>query len=455
MCGRGRAAFLWGVIGVAGALAAACGPCAAATANGDPGVTRGPPIRQDFLSGGASVVGTQAGRLCMAGATVDIERSVYRDGVTGAPVPFAAVTRSRGTSGQLIAAHPDGAPALRMQFKYPLAPGAPVTLRLDGEDIDLTGAVEPAGDSVLIRDPALLARARDWMGAGGSLGFGATSRDTGRRVEDRLPGPDFAAFDACLATPDAALPAGAPSRAVTLRFEASPTPETAATAAEARVCEAGDPARVLHRGRLRAVTGFFSPTPEVFVAFDAAGEAREIHIPGVFDARRRDDGGFDARLSISSDSNDPGEPARVKGCLGAAPVALCGSAAGGAGFIGDCPGGRLAPPPVALTGWPWDEAASPFTVALAGDDAAPPGGPDPRGRGAGGGGDPGGGRGGGGGGGWGGGGGGGGGPPGDPWGRPDPGPPPPAVIALPPAFWLLAAGLAALATLAARRRRRA
>lgn len=447
---RGEAVFAFRVCAAAAALAASCGAATAATAHGDLGATRGPPIRQDFLDDGASVLTTPSGRLCMAGATVDIARSSYRDAATGALIPFAAVTRSRGTSGQLLAAHPDGAPALRMQFKYPLAPDAPVTLRLDGDAIDLSALVEPSGDSLVIRDPDLLGRARDWMQAGGAIGFAAASRDTGRRVEDRLPAPDFAAFDACLARPAAALPAEPPSRAVALRFEAAPTPDSIATPDEALVCEGGDPARVLHRGRLIWTTGFFSHTAQLFVAFDAGGAAREIHIPGVFDARRRADGGFDARLSISSDSNDPGRPSLVKGCLGAAQVTLCGSADAGAGVIGVCPGDRLAPPAIALTGWPWDDAARPAGVGNLVDGAtpAPPAAPPAGGAavaavlggGAGGGG-------------WGGGGGGGGGLPGGPPDRPDPGPPPPAVVALPPAAGLLAAGLAALAALGLRRRR--
>ncbi|SDZ82604.1 hypothetical protein [Rubrimonas cliftonensis] len=281
------------------------------------------PLAQRFLGGDASIVVSGAGVACVAGAVIDIEASRYRE-ADGTFAAFDAVARSRAASLQFIAPVGGGSEVARIQLKFAVGQG-PVLLQVgDGFVRDIRPWLEASGDSFRIDAPAVLAALRNAAEGGPAATVTTVSRDTGRTVVDTLPTMSFAAYEAC-SVGAADMPAGAvgsPSALAQVVFEAEPTDASRATPAESRVCGVTEPDVRLHRGVLRAISGFTAPTDRIFVEFDARGEVRRLHIPGLLDANR-DGHDYAARLSVSASSNDPMAANSVTGCLGLAPVPLC------------------------------------------------------------------------------------------------------------------------------------
>ena len=322
----------------------------------------GPAFAQVAAGPGVWRVATPEGRGCVAGRALDVAGAEYLD-AEGRPVAFEQVRRSRGASVQWIAA-PDEAPRLRVQLKYPVDAARGLVLEVGGRALDLAGALERSGDSLVIRDAEVLAALAE--GGGWLTGW---SEDTGRRIADVLPswGPSWEpeGLADCLAGLEAAagpLPGTAPG----LRVAAAPSAETRVGPAEAERCGATVTGVPLHRGRLVATTGFFAPTEAALVGFDRAGAPVQVHLPGVFEALRQSDGSWRARLSVSADANEPLRANAVKGCLGDAWVAVCAAPsragewawgdcgeAGLAGLVTPDAGGRAAGAggPAAV-GWP-------------------------------------------------------------------------------------------------------
>ena len=294
----------------------------------------GEPLRQTFIDDDASHVRTETGFACVTSRPIDIVASTYLDPETQGIVPFAEVIRSHAASAQFVATLPDNAESFRVQLKYSPRPGEPITLDIGGLAIDARAMLEPSGDSIRITAPVLLRAIRHRLENGQAILLTATSRDTGRTVTDRIEAMRFAAYDACRAgTPPA--PAEPPSNRIAFDFEATQDPARRATDIEANTCRIEDPDTELYRGRLLWTTGFFAQTQDIFVTFGDDGEVAEVYVPGIVEGRRRPDGVMATHLSIAANGNDPTRLARVSGCLGSAPVALCAQPDGG---YGECIG---------------------------------------------------------------------------------------------------------------------
>ncbi|TVQ58507.1 MAG: hypothetical protein EA355_01825 [Rhodobacteraceae bacterium] len=263
---------------------------------------------------------TDAG--CVGGVRLPIERAVYLNASSGEAVPFETVRRSFAASAQIIAPHAEDGMRFRLQAKYPLDATKPITLTAAGETFDLSAAREPAGDSVLTGSPEVLAALKRAAADGDDATFVAHSADTGRSVRDTVPPLPFDDVATCGArgAPDAALD---PVTLISIRYIAAPTPETAATLEEMRVCGATEADGPVHRGTLRQVTGFASQTRDVYARFDNDGAAVQLYVPGVFEALRQPDGRWRADVSRAAAGNDPFARADVSGCLGASAVTLC------------------------------------------------------------------------------------------------------------------------------------
>lgn len=336
-------------------------------------------MTQTFLSDTISRLDTPSGAACVASAPIDLEAARYV-GPEGAETLFETVRRSRAASVQLLHPLDDGAPRLRVQLKYPVDKGRPVRLEIGDADLDAARFLEPAGDSLRIAEPGTLARLRAALAPDGpGAGLVAVSADTGRRIEDRLPALDLAGLADCLK--DGAGPRRTPRRALSVAFEAAPTPKTQQSPAEARSCAMDDPGGSVHRGRLLGVTGFLAQTRTVHVVFGPDGAPARLYVPGVFDATRavqragdplRLETPFVADVSVAADRNDPLAPARAKGCLGSSATALCLRPAGeGTYALGPCvtaqpvakrPGPFALPEPAYLNGAAFADGLVPAPV---------------------------------------------------------------------------------------------
>ena len=280
---------------------------------------RGEPMEQRFLGESLSVVTTPRGPSCVASVRLDIAASGYWD--DGQAIPFERIHRSPATSIQAIAG-PGGATAFRVQLKFSPRAGAPLTLGLGGEAIDLRPFLEPDTDSVLLEGEAARALEAAFR-AGVAPTIEAISRDTGHFVRDALPAPDLDGLAACAADLDPAARPGPLADRISLRFEASPDPASLATPERLRACGVGPADRPLHVGRLTSTSGVFAQVSEVFVAFDEAGRVQRALVPGIVDADLSDPAAGTLRVSQAADANVPDAANAVTGCIGARQVQAC------------------------------------------------------------------------------------------------------------------------------------
>jgi hypothetical protein len=344
----------------------------------DPGTRRGGPVSQTFLEDqgeNISLVRTQHGISCVASQVLSIADATY-SAPDGTPFPFDDVTRSPASSIQAIA-RPDEQATFRIQLKYSPDPSRPVEMRIEGQTLDLMDALEPSGDSLLLTGETAQLLG-DELRRGASPTLRATSDVTGREITDRIMAPDMAGLTSCLVTlkdlpavddrptaevsnydvADADIPGSgmelrhADDRgtdtllgivpesvdavaaeeteasqpivpdAVTglrLEFTARPDPELRVDPSALKHCRMRDIPDNVFLGRLTAVTGFFSQTQDVYVAFDERGDLQRAYIPGIFDSDLTT-GSNRARISLAADSNLPDQPNTVRGCLGDAPL---------------------------------------------------------------------------------------------------------------------------------------
>ena len=299
-------------------------------------------------------------------------------GPVGADVSFTDVTRSPATSIQAIA-RPDAPVTFRIQLKYSPDRSRPVELQIGDRVFDLASALEASSDSVLVDGEVAGVLAKALRRDAGPI-LRATSEDTGRVVEDRIAAPDMVALDACLDTvktrqmqdrsdesaasviapgldepdtnsdpnvllvndlvreatnavtatseiaPQERAEAGQsgittpePVREMRVDFVARPDPATRISPNELQNCRMRDIPEEVFLGRLTGVSGFFSQTRDVYVAFDDDGQVHRAYIPGIFDADLTSGRGR-ARASLAADYNLPDRPNTVKGCLGDAPI---------------------------------------------------------------------------------------------------------------------------------------
>jgi len=348
-----------------------------------PETRRGGPIAQTFLGGGAenvSVVQTRSAMSCVASRALPIAEASYA-APDGTPVAFDEVTRSPAASIQAIA-RPGAPETLRVQLKYAPDPARAIEVRLDGRMVDLSDALEPSGDSLLLSgERARVLTEAFRRGSGATLH--ATSAATGRAVVDRVTAPDMAGLDACVAMldevpdrPDVPIadlsdfdiavadvagafmrgpgaaapatdspaadpsasaaggPAGAtaedetgsprpvlaePGAAFRLEFTARPDPELRVDARTLSHCRMRNIPDEVFVGQLASVTGFFTQTRDVYVAFDDTGALERAYIPGIFDSDLTV-GATEAHVSIAADSNLPDQANTVAGCLGDVPL---------------------------------------------------------------------------------------------------------------------------------------
>ncbi|MGI3213153.1 hypothetical protein ACROSR_18875 [Roseovarius tibetensis] len=344
----------------------------------DPGTRRGGPVSQTFLENqgeNVSLVRTQHGISCVASRVLPIADASY-SAPDGTPVSFEDVTRSPASSVQAIA-HPDEPVTFRVQLKYSPDPSRPIEMRIDGQTLDLVDALEPSSDSLLLTGDTAQLLANE-MRRGTALTLRATSDATGRQITDRLMAPDMAGLDSCLVTledlpsvddrptaevsnydvADADIPGLAmefrdgdervavtsdedvlenvgtmpaeeaaaaqpvvpvPVTGLRLEFTARPDPELRIDPSALKHCRMRDIPDDVFLGQLRSVTGFFSQTQDVYVAFDDRGELQRAYIPGIFDSDLTA-GTNRSRISLAADSNLPDQPNTVRGCLGDAPL---------------------------------------------------------------------------------------------------------------------------------------
>ena len=344
----------------------------------DPDSRRGGPIAQTFLKSqgeNVSLVRTQNRTSCVASRALPIAEASY-SASDGTPVSFDDVIRSPASSIQAIA-HPGEPIAFRIQLKYSPDPSRPVEMQIDGQTIDLITDLEPSGDSLLLTGDTAQSLA-DALRRGTMPTLHATSDVTERQVVDRIMAPDMAGLESCLATlkdlpvvddlPKAEIPdydvadadihgsdmewrdaddrvvensnVSAPENVDTvamdgiepnrpivpvpvtglrLEFTARPDPEMRVDPSALKHCRMRDIPDEVFLGRLKAVTGFFSQTQDVYVAFDERGELQRAYIPGIFDSDLTT-GSNRARISLAADSNLPDRPNTVRGCLGDAPL---------------------------------------------------------------------------------------------------------------------------------------
>ncbi|MEI4233996.1 hypothetical protein [Roseovarius sp. D22-M7] len=344
----------------------------------DPSTRRGGPVSQTFLESqgeNVSLVRTQHGISCVASRVLPIADASY-SAPNGTPVSFEDVTRSPASSVQAIA-RPDEPVTFRVQLKYSPDPSRPIEMRIDGQTLDLVDALEPSNDSLLLTgDTAQLLA--DVLRRGTAPTLRATSDVTGRRIIDQIMAPDMAGLDSCLVTledppavddlptaevsnydvADADIPGSAmelrhaddrvadtpnedvpenlgtlpaeetgasqpvvpvPVTGLRLEFSARPDPELRVDPSALKHCRMRDIPDNVFLGQLSAVTGFFSQTQDVYVAFDDRGELQRAYIPGIFDSDLTM-GSNRAHISLAADSNLPDQPNTVRGCLGDAPL---------------------------------------------------------------------------------------------------------------------------------------
>lgn len=308
----------------------------------------GPALSQTFLSAETSYIRTPDGDACLASAVIPIADSRYVE-PDGRAAAFETVTRSRAASVQYVVPLGEGAalPFFRVQFKYPLRPDRPMTLDAEGWRVDLAPGLEPSGDSVRIDAPEDVARIRAALAKGAGVSLTATSSDTDRRIEDRLPGMAFRTVDLCAARAAMLAPQMAePNASPGLTAVVDPLGVTRVDPATARACQMGETEGPIHRGLIRETRGFFAQTRSVYAVFGDDGEIAHLYVPGIFEARHDGAGLYAADISIAANGNAPVPPNRVSGCLGSAPTTLCGyPARDGAHMLGPCLGALLDPDP--------------------------------------------------------------------------------------------------------------
>ena len=325
--------------------------------------SRGAPVAQTFLADhgeNVSMVATRDGVSCIASRPLPIRESEYRES-DGTEVPFNKVTRSPASSIQAIA-RPGEEVTFRLQLKYSPDTDEPIRLSTEVEEFDLSDTLEPSRDSLWLTggNAAALALA---LAASTSPRLQAISAETGRQVTDRIDAPSMAGLQACLETLasleegrsqddadeaavvfgggaepiDTAQDAGGaaelalvddaanvpalpvPAAGVRLELVAHRDPDARLTEEQLEGCRMRDIPDELYRGRLTKLTGFFSQTDDVYIAFDGAGRLQRAYIPGIFDSVLAD-GSNDARVSLAADSNVPDRPNTVRGCLGEARI---------------------------------------------------------------------------------------------------------------------------------------
>jgi len=374
---------------------------AATVTSHDTTTRRGGPIAQNFLDThgeNVSFLATSNGISCVASQPLPIADALYVSS-DGTVVPFAEVTRSPASSIQAIA-QPDRPVAFRIQMKYAPDPAKPIVMELDGQSLDLADALESSRDSLWLTGGTarMLAEA---LRRGETPALRATSDGTGRQVADQITAPDMAGLDACLVTledllevedmPDTDMSAldisendmptvdvpdmdarageanagdalravmrdtdstitavdGQPFRpalpvavaGLRLEFVARPDPEARVAASALESCRMRDIPENLFLGRLTAVTGFFSQTQDVYVAFNDAGQVQRAYIPGIFDSDLTK-GTNSARVSLAADANLPDQPNTVRGCLGdallEAPVCVSSNQDGDGYTVSEC-----------------------------------------------------------------------------------------------------------------------
>ena len=331
----------------------------------DPAVRHGGPITQNFLDthgDNVSMLATRNGVSCVASQTLPIAEAQYL-APDSTVVSFADVTRSPASSIQAIA-RPDTSLAFRIQLKYSPDPTSPISMEIDGQTLDVATFLEASSDSLwLTGDIArILAEA---LRRGDTPVLRATSDGTTRQVSDQITTPDMDGLEACLVTleellraeslpkvktsnldmPDMGRPNGlvsdaqpstvsevsgtlavieeqpsqpalpVPVAGLRLEFVARPDPETRIEPNALKTCRMRDIPESVFLGRLITVTGFFSHTQDIYVAFDDDGKLQRAYIPGIFDSDLTM-GANHARISLAADSNLPDQPNTVRGCLG-------------------------------------------------------------------------------------------------------------------------------------------
>lgn len=325
-----------------------------------------------------SFVATRSGVSCVASQPIAIAESVYTS-PTGALVPFADVTRSPASSIQAVAQpdgavafrvqlkySPDPRKPMTLVINdQPL--DVADSLEVSTDSLLLTGSRAAALEDAFGLGQTVSLTATSNVAADG----------TGRQVTDTIIAPDMAGLSACLVTlaellsaaelpdfamadldvPEVEIPdnslrdvsfmesiisgfdpdgsitpdnggimaqvEGVPSEPALpipvtgLRVEltARPDPESRIDPSMLASCRMRDIPETLYMGRLKAVTGFFSQTQDVYVAFDEDGQLQRAYVPGIFDSDLTN-GVNSARVSLAADSNLPDQPNTVRGCLG-------------------------------------------------------------------------------------------------------------------------------------------
>lgn len=365
--GRSAANGGWVTLGIVLGATALTAVSAMAAPVGAPeaATMRGVPVAQNFLhdhGDNVSLVATADGVSCVASRALPIHESIYRD-AEGATVAFEDVVRSPASSVQAIA-RGETPPAFRIQLKYTPDADAPITLKVGPRAFELRDNVEPSGDSLWLTDDLAMVLT-DAFAAGEAVLLDARSAGTGRRVTDRIDPPSLAGLADCLDTlseleaaeaealaadenvPDAVdapapilasapvegraevvivedAPAEAklpvPVAGVRLELTARADPELRVTDEQLAACRMRDIPEDVYLGRLNGVSGFFSQTSDVYVAFDEEGRLQRAYVPGIFDSDLSE-GVNTARLSLAADSNVPDRANTVRGCLGEAVLA--------------------------------------------------------------------------------------------------------------------------------------
>lgn len=336
----------------------------------DPGNRRGGPIAQVFLEDqgeNVSLVRTQGGTSCVASQVLPIADASYL-APDGTPASYEDVIRSPASSIQAIA-RLDELVTFRLQLKYSPDPSKPIEMRIGERTLDLVDTLEPSGDSLSLTGNTARLLADALRRGAGPPTLQATSDVTGRQVTDRIMAPDMDGLDTCLATlkelpvvdasdhdladagrprpgmsatddraadvsnkhmpehtgtvieeTDASRPVmPAPVVGLRLEFTARPDHELRVDPGALTKCRMRDIPDEVFLGQLKTVTGFFSQTQDVYVAFDDRGVLQRAYIPGIFDSDLSPETNH-ARISLAADSNLPDQPNTVRGCLGDAPL---------------------------------------------------------------------------------------------------------------------------------------
>jgi hypothetical protein len=309
-------------LALAAALWAGAGLALTVEVPGAADAPRGPAVAQRFLPSGASLVTGESTTSCLVSRKIEISQSSYVN-PDGSSVPFDLILRSPATTIQAFAGTPEAPAGFRIQLKYSPEPGAPIWLAMGGARVDVSGAMEASTDSLYLEgDVARQLEAA--FAAGQAVTLAAVSETTGRSVTDTLPEPGLAALTECRAILAAGEEdGGIPLPFVTLDFTARPSAGTLATAEEMKACAMTPTDLPVHLGLLKATTGVIAQTQKVFVAFDPSGRPARVYVPGIVDAGLDLTGMGAARVSLAADSNVPEAENSVKGCLGAASMAVC------------------------------------------------------------------------------------------------------------------------------------